>query len=50
MDLVAMAGVSRLGVVGAVLAGMAAVVVLARVLARRSTRRERTLVNLNGHE
>lgn len=50
MDLVAIAGVSRLAVVGGVLAGVAGVVVLARVLARRGSRRERTLVNLNGHD
>ncbi len=50
MDLIGMAGVSRLAVVGAVLAGVAVVIVFARVLARRASRGERTLVNLNGHD
>ena len=50
MDLIGMAGVSRLAVVGAVLAGIAVVIVFARVLARRASRGDRTLVNLNGHE
>ncbi len=50
MDLMGVAGVSRVVVVGAVLAGAAVVIVLARVLARRASRGDRTLVNLNGHE
>jgi hypothetical protein len=50
MDLAATAGVSRLVVVVGVLVGVGVVFVLTRVLARRSGRGERTLVNLNGHE
>jgi membrane associated rhomboid family serine protease len=50
MDLVAVAGVSRLAAIGGVLVGVAAVIVLSRVLARRSTRRARTVVSLNGHD
>jgi len=50
MDLGAVAGVSRLAVVVAVLVGAGAVLVISRVLARRSSRPERTLVSLNGRE
>jgi hypothetical protein len=50
MDLGAVAGVSGQAVVVAVLVGVAAVFVLARVLARRSGRRERTLVSLNSRD
>jgi hypothetical protein len=48
MDLGAVAGVSWPAAVVAVLVGVAAVFILARVLARRSDRPERTLVSLNG--
>ena len=50
MDLGAVAGVSRVAVVVGVLVGVGAVFVLARVLARRSRRPERTLVSLNGRD
>ena len=48
MDLAAVAGVSRQVAIVGVLAGIGAIVVLARVLARRSKRSARTLVNLSG--
>ncbi|HVO13537.1 MAG TPA: hypothetical protein VMX54_22545 [Vicinamibacteria bacterium] len=50
MDLIGLAGASRPAVVGALLAGIVAVVVFARVLARRASRGSRTLVNLNGRD
>jgi hypothetical protein len=50
MDHAAVAGVSVQAAAVGVLAGIAAVVVLARLLARRSARQERTLVSLNGRE
>jgi hypothetical protein len=50
MDLGTVAGVSRLTAAVAVLVGIGVVFVLARVLARRSARRERTLVSLNGRD
>jgi hypothetical protein len=50
MDLGAVAGVSRQAVVVAVLVGVGVVFVLARVLARRSGGRERTLVSLNSRD
>jgi nitrate reductase gamma subunit len=50
MDHAAVAGVSVQAAVVGGLAGIAAVVVLARLLARRSARQERTLVSLNGRE
>ncbi len=50
MDLGALASVSRLVVVASVVVGVGAVFVLARVLARRSSRPERTLVSLNGRD
>ena len=50
MDLATVAGVSRQVAIVGVLAGIGAIVVLARVLARRSRRSERTLVNLSGRE
>jgi hypothetical protein len=46
----AVAGVSWPGAVVAVLVGVVAVLALARVLARRAGRRERTLVSLNSRE
>ncbi len=49
MDLSAVAGVSWPAAVVGVLVGIA-VVVLVRVLARRSSRSERTLVSLNGRD
>jgi hypothetical protein len=45
MDLGAVAGVSRVAVVVGVLVGVGLVFVLARVLARRSSRPERTIVS-----
>jgi hypothetical protein len=45
MGLGAVVGVSRLAVVVAVLVGVGAVFVLSRVLARRSSRAERTIVS-----
>jgi hypothetical protein len=50
MDLAAVAGVSRQAAIVGVLAGVGGILVLVRVLARRSVRRERTLVNLSGRE
>jgi membrane associated rhomboid family serine protease len=50
MSVSTLAGVSLQAAVVGVLVGVAAVVVLARVLARRSNRTERTLVSLNEHE
>jgi hypothetical protein len=50
MDLQAVAGVSREAAFVGVLVGIGAVFVLARVLARRSARRERTLVSLNSRD
>lgn len=50
MDLGAVAGVSWPVAVVAVLVGVAAVLAVARVLARRSGRRERTLVSLNSRD
>jgi HAMP domain-containing protein len=50
MDLSAVAGLSRLAVAAGVVVGIAGVVVLARLLARRSSRTERTLVTLNSRE
>jgi len=48
MGVSAVAGVSLQAAVVGVLVGIAVVVVLARVLARRSSRTERTMVSLNG--
>jgi FlaG/FlaF family flagellin (archaellin) len=48
MSVSAVAGVSLQAAVVGVLVGVAVVVVLAGVLARRSSRPERTLVSLNG--
>ncbi|HXK12115.1 MAG TPA: hypothetical protein VMT70_20920 [Vicinamibacteria bacterium] len=50
MGLEAMAGISRLVAVVGVLVGVGAVLLLARVLARRAEGRGRTLVSLNGRE
>jgi hypothetical protein len=50
MDLEALAGVSRQVAVVGVLVAVGVVFVLTRVLARRSSRPERTLVSLNGRE
>jgi hypothetical protein len=50
MDLSAVAGVSRLALAAGVVAGIAGVVVLARLLARRASRPERTLVELNSRD
>ena len=46
----AVAGVSWQAAVVGVIVGIALVILLARVLARRSGRSERTLVSLNGRE
>jgi hypothetical protein len=50
MDLAAVAGVSPLTAMVGLLASISAIVVLARVLARRSRRSGRTLVNLSGRD
>ncbi len=47
MSVSALAGVSLQAAVVGALVGIAGVVVLARVLARRSTRADRTMVSLN---
>jgi membrane associated rhomboid family serine protease len=50
MGVSAVAGVSLQAAVVGVLVGIAVVVVLARLLARRSSRADRTLVSLNGRD
>ncbi len=50
MDLMTVAGVSRQAAIVGVLVGVAAVFVLSRVVSRRSARRARTVVDLNGHD
>ncbi len=50
MDVAAVAGFSRQMAIVGVLAGIGAVFALACVRARRSRRRDRTLVSLNGRE
>lgn len=50
MDLVTMTGVSRLALLAGLGGGVAAAVVIARLMARRSTRNARTFVNLSGRE
>jgi membrane associated rhomboid family serine protease len=50
MDLATVAGVSWQAAVVGLVAGIGAVFTLAWALARRSRRRDRTLVSLNGRE
>jgi hypothetical protein len=50
MDLAAAAGISRQAAIVALLSAVGVIFVLTRVLARRSGRRQRTLVNLNDRE
>jgi hypothetical protein len=50
MEHAAVAGVSRLAAVVGALVSLALVILLARLLARRSGRSERTLVSLSGRD
>ena len=50
MDLVTMTGLSRLVLVAGLGGGIAVAIVIARLMARRSSRSVRTLMNLSGRE
>jgi hypothetical protein len=50
MDLVTMTGLSRPVLVAGLTGGIAAAIVIARLMTRRSSRGTRTVVNLSGRE
>lgn len=50
MDLVTMTGFSRPVLVAGLIGGIAAAIVIARLMVRRSSRRVRTLMNLSGRQ
>lgn len=50
MELVTMTGLSRPVLVAGLSGGIAAAILIARLMVRRSSRRVRTLVNLSGRE